>query len=128
NAIPGAGDALTFGGGATSNYTSTNNINQIKIGSITLDSISANTITITGSTLHSKSNDGVQTWQINQVNSGAFIISTPIEGRDDILQLGGDGSGLVTLSGVISGQNSNQGVIIEKSGSSTFVLTGSNSN
>jgi autotransporter-associated beta strand protein len=62
---------------------------------------------------------------IRQDGAGAFVLSHPVELTNSNLQLGGVGTGRVTLSGPISVQAGHTGGLT-KLGGSTFVLAGAN--
>jgi autotransporter-associated beta strand protein len=63
--------------------------------------------------------------QIRQDGAGAFNISHPLELTGRNLELTGNGAGSVTLSGPIGQQTGQIGSVV-KSGTSTFVLNGTN--
>jgi len=115
---------LKFGGGSFNQYTSTNNLpaNPFQVMRLVLDSTlnAPNTNTIAGNRLQFGTSIGVQP-QIQQNNSGAFNITTPITVTAPGLELTGNGTGLVTLGGVIDG-----GGAINKTGTSVFALSGTN--
>src|SRR5207247_8584800 len=85
-----------------------------------LDIITNSTNTIADNRLQFGTSIGVQP-QIQQLNSGAFNINTPITTTAPGLELTGDGTGVVTLGGVIDG-----GGAINKTGTSTFDVSGAN--
>jgi autotransporter-associated beta strand protein len=113
---------LKFSGGSFSSYTSTNNLpaNPFQVMRVVLDSISNSTNTIAGSRLQFGTSIGVQP-QIQQNNTGAFNINTPITLTAPGLELTGDGTGAVALGGVIDGSGA-----INKTGASTFSVGGAN--
>ena len=122
NGVPGGGAALSFGGSGSSSYTSTNDLTNYTLGAVSLTSTSTATDFIAGNTVLI----GNAT-SISQDNSGAFTISIGFStqnGTSQTLTLTGNGTGLATLSGVIS--DSNKSNAVTKTGSSTFALSGSN--
>jgi autotransporter-associated beta strand protein len=122
---------LTFNGNGS--LSSTNNLilggaapDRFLVNRIILNnSAGTSTIAATGSnTLRFNTTIGV-TPLIRQDNAGAFTISHPIELTNANLQLGGNGTGRVTLSGPVSQQSGQTGGLT-KLGTSTFVLSGNN--
>src|SRR5438876_7232896 len=89
---------LKFGGTTFSSYTSTNDLpaSPFQVMRVVLDSISNSTNTIAGNGLQFGTSIGVQP-QIQQNNTGAFNINTPITLTAPGLELTGAGTGLVTL-------------------------------
>lgn len=116
---------LIFGGSGSGAYTSTNNISgTFAFDDITLNSSSSNTGTIAGNALAASGNT------ITQSGSGAFFISNGITGNKTDITLTGNGSGVVTLNGVING-DTGHGVnvlAVNKTGSSTYVMGSSVTN
>lgn len=115
---------LKFGGGSFQSYTSTNTLpaNPFQVMRLVLDSTlnSPNVNTIDGNRLQFGTSIGVQP-QIQQLNTGAFNINAPITTTAPGLELTGDGSGVVTLGGIIDGTGA-----VSKTGGSTFVMSGAN--
>ena len=125
---------LDFGGSLSTSYTSTDDIaGNFTFGTINLKSTSSATDTIAASAgqLLLVATSGATISQ-NTGASGAFTISmgimSAVTGNSGTatLTLGGDGSGLVTLSGVLSQQNNNKILALTKTGNSTFILSGAN--
>jgi autotransporter-associated beta strand protein len=122
--VPGSGTALTFGGSGSSTYTSTNNIS----GTFTLSTVSLNS-TSTATDIIAGNAFTVSGSSISMANTGAFTIQNNLAGANGAvtLTLTGNGSGLATLSGNFSEQNtSNKQLSLTKTGTSTFVLSGTN--
>jgi hypothetical protein len=96
-------DLFFLGSGALS-YTATNNFSTpFTLNSITLNSSSTAASTVAGNALEFVTDTGSPTPpSITQSGSGAFTIATPFNANDP-LTLGGNGTGLVTLSGNITG-------------------------
>ena len=130
---------LTFRGNDPAGYTSTNNLellgtpatngdaNRFLVNRIVLDSTSAVTNVIAAESnqvLRFTTTIGIAP-EIRQTNTAGFTISHPIELTNSGLTVGGDGTGVVTLSGTISEQTGQVGTI-NKSGSSEFILAGDN--
>lgn len=96
---------LLFGGSGSTPYTSTNDIAGVfQLNKLTLNSAATVSETINasvGSSLSFVSN-GPTTPALLQNGSGAFTISTDL-GVANALALGGTGTGLTTLSGILSG-------------------------
>lgn len=119
---------LTFNG--SGNFTATNNLtltgDRFLVNRIILnDSSDTGTIAAGGSNvLRFGTTIGI-TPLIRQDGAGAFFISHPIELTNAGLQLGGTGTGLVTLAGPISVQSGQTGGLT-KLGTSTFALTANN--
>src|SRR4029079_16980176 len=97
---------LKFGGGSFQSYTSTNDLpaNPFQVMRLVRDSTlnAPSTNTIAGNRLQFGTSIGAQP-QIQQNNTGAFNINTPITTTAPGLELTGDGTGLVTLGGSIDG-------------------------
>jgi fibronectin-binding autotransporter adhesin len=117
---------LDFGGSGASAYTSSNDIAaNFTFGTMTLNSTASVTEIINGSSF--EVGTGTAT-QISQTNSGAFNIQNAITSNDAAtLTLSGNGTGVATLSGVISEKNTGSKFVdVVKTGTSTFVLSGAN--
>ena len=102
-------------------YTASNNLaGQFTLN--TLEASSAATNTVNGNPLRfaATTPTGV-TPQLNQKGAGTFIVANAIT-LDSDLALGGTGTGMVTLSGALSGAGG-----LAKTGSHTVVLAASNS-
>jgi hypothetical protein len=95
---------LLFLGSGSASYTSTNDIaGTFSLNSITLNSSSTASSTIAGSGLSFVTDTTASvTPSITQSGSGAFTISNPLTATN-ALTLGGAGTGVVALGGVISG-------------------------
>lgn len=127
---------LRFGGSGSNSYTANNNIatglanNRFLLNRLILQSTSSATNTLSGNMLEfgNDNNFGVVP-AIFQNNSGAFIISNNLTVNNlataQQLNLRGDGTGRVTLSGVIS-DGAGGAAAISKTGTSTFVVSGNN--
>jgi autotransporter-associated beta strand protein len=124
---------LTFRGSGSTAYTSTNNLALNNTGGrfllmrMILDGSSTGTNTIRADgaqVLRFGTSIGVQP-QIVQRNSGAFVISHPVELTSANLELTGTGTGVVTISGPVGVQSGQTGGIT-KTGAATFVLSGAN--
>jgi autotransporter-associated beta strand protein len=113
---------LSFGGSGSTPYTSTNDITpNFRFATITLSSTASVTEIINGDSFRNGDGNSIQ---ISQSNSGAFNIQNDINSNNPVtLTLTGNGTGLVTLSGVIS-QSGTQS--LSKTGTSTFILSGAN--
>lgn len=124
---------LTFAGNGSS-YTSTNNLNLTTAAAQNRFLVNRIILTNTGGTTTIASNGtnvlrfdttiGV-TPLIRQDGAAAVNITHPIELTNAGLQLGGDGPGLVTLSGAVSVLAANTAAVT-KIGTGTFVLTANN--
>jgi autotransporter-associated beta strand protein len=117
---------LDFGGSGASAYTSSNDIAaNFTFGTMTLNSTASVAEIINGSSF--KIGDGTAT-QISQTNSGAFNIQNAItNGNAATLTLSGNGTGVATLSGIITENNSgSKDLAVLKTGTSTFVLSAAN--
>ena len=101
---------LTFGG--TTAYTANNDLVGLFLNTLTLNATVAETIS--GNSLDFRTDDTGA--GITQSGSGAFTISAPIIATNP-LTLDGNGTGLVSLTGLLSG-----GGLLTKSGSGTFFL------
>jgi autotransporter-associated beta strand protein len=119
---------LRFGG--TGGYTSTNDLNlssngdRFKVNRIILNATAGtSTIASNGSNILQFDTTIGVTPLIRQDGAGGFNISHPIELTASNLELGGDGGGIVDLSGPITGNGG-----LSKIGTSTFVLSGSIAN
>jgi fibronectin-binding autotransporter adhesin len=128
NGVPASSTAtnLSFGGSGSTAYTSSNNIGaNFTFGTLALNSTASVTEIIDGSSF--RIGDGSAT-QISQANSGAFDIQNNIVNNNAaVLTLTGNGTGLVTLSGTITeNNNGSKNLALLKTGSSTYLLTGSN--
>ena len=126
--IPASSTATTliFGGSGSTAYTSTNNIASLfTFGTMTLNSTASAAEIIAGSSFN------IDGSQIQQTNSGAFTIQNAFDNSTTnattTLTLAGNGTGLVTLSGIITEKSSSKLVALVKTGTSTFELTGNNS-
>jgi autotransporter-associated beta strand protein len=115
---------LNFGGSGTAGYTSTNDIGQVRLARLNLNSSSTATNTITGGTLlFGQSSDmsaSVLVPKIVQDGAGAFNIGSAIKIPNG-LTVDGAGTGTVTLSGAIDGVGG-----LTKAGSFTLFLTNNN--
>jgi autotransporter-associated beta strand protein len=109
---------LLFGGSGNTAYTSNNNNTSMQLGTITLNSTAGVQETISGNAFDQQINV-----EIDQNNSGSFDVSIGSIFKKQTLTLGGSGSGLVTLSGVISGNSTSNDLAIVKNGTSTFILS-----
>ena len=120
------GAPVSFGGSGSSAYISTNDIaaDSFRLSTVNLNSTASVTETIAGNAFDLNASS------ISQDNSGAFTISNDLDnkifGSSTTLTLQGSGSGLVTLSGVISEKNNSKTVSLIKNGTSTFALSGNN--
>src|SRR5207248_2124859 len=122
--VPANSASLSFGGSGSSTYTSTNNISSYVLGAGSLTSTSTGTDIIAGNSFNLGASSS-----ISQDNTGAFTIQNGFGGQNSqqTLSLTGNGTGLVTLSGVITEQNnSSHSTLLTKTGTSTFVLSGAN--
>jgi fibronectin-binding autotransporter adhesin len=122
--VPANSASLSFGGSGSSTYTSTNNIGGYVLGAVSLTSTSTGTDIIAGNSFNLGASSS-----ISQDNTGAFTIQNGFGGQNtqQTLTLTGNGTGLVTLSGVITEQNNNSHkTLLTKTGTSTFVLSGAN--
>ncbi|PZR71990.1 MAG: hypothetical protein DLM73_14250 [Chthoniobacterales bacterium] len=133
---------LRFGGSGTSSYASTNDLGDndgFIFGSIFLNSSASVTEVINGENFNGRLAVGQFGSTIRQDGSGAFNFFNQINSKNfgagvlssTTLNLVGDGTGVVTLlgeindrAGQITAQSQNLGVL--KEGSSTFILTGTN--
>lgn len=114
---------LTFGGSGGTAYTATNDLpaSPFMVNRIVLASTATVENTITGNPLQMSFDNGyTATPQIEQTNTGAFIIANNIAIPNG-LDLAGTGTGAVTLSGVLSGAGA-----VTKSGTFTSALSGAN--
>ena len=104
---PTAGDSvittdLIFNGSGATQYTANNDLaNPFLLNTLTLNSTANVVETIGGSGLNFNA-DGGDAAAITQSGSGAFAISAPVTATT-ALTLGGAGTGVVTLSGVVGG-------------------------
>src|SRR5438067_759412 len=122
--VPANSASLSFGGSGSSTYTSTNNISSYVLGAVSLTSTSTGIDIIAGNSFNLGASSS-----ISQDNTGAFTIQNGFGGQNSqqTLTLTGNGTGLVTLSGVITEQNnSSHTTLLTKTGTSTFVLSGAN--
>lgn len=122
--VPAAGATISFGGSLSASYTATNNISgNYRFGILQLNSTSSATDVINGNAFNIDSSP-----QIQQNNSGAFTIQNGfVNTNGTILTFAGNGTGLVTLSGIITESNSgSKNIGLTKTGTSTFLLTGNN--
>jgi len=98
--IPASGAALSFGGSGATAYTSTNNATTFTLSTVSLTSTASVTDVIGGNLL------SISGSSISQDNTGAFTIQNAFDNTvlnaATTLTLTGNGTGLVTLSGVIS--------------------------
>jgi len=122
---------LTFGGSGSAPYTSTDDLNAggfRSVGTITLNSTATVQETITGNGIGE--NGGGVGMLIQQNNSGSFAINNEIRLDNDALTLTGNGTGVVTLGGLLQNHNLDLGaghrLSIVKNGTSTFVMTAAN--
>lgn len=112
----GSSTVLIFGGNSV--YTATNNIGNFNFGTLTLNS-SPGGDTIAGMPL--LPGNGT----IQQNNSGAFTISNQIGitgNSTPTVNLAGNGTGIVTITGQMVDQNGTHDLTVNKFGTSTFVL------
>jgi len=113
----GASDTLVFGGNTS--YTSTDDISgSYKAALITLNNTSTNGITISGGTL------GDSAMSINQDGSASVLFGTNVTLKGATVTLGGTGNGVLTFGGALAGSSNGQQLTISKSGSYTFILSG----
>ncbi|MCY3021776.1 MAG: C25 family cysteine peptidase [Planctomycetota bacterium] len=99
-------------------YTATQNIaNPFNLNRMVLKGTYANVIT--GNQIQFLNPTPTPTAGISQTGTGAVTISTPIS-LGGATELGGDGTGLVTIGGVISGTN--PAYTLSKKGNSTYKL------
>ena len=130
---------LRFNGTGTQQFTSTNNLtlaatpatnndaNRFLVNRIVLNSSSSNAQTIASNgtnVLRFGSTIGISP-QIQQNNTGAFTISHAAELTNAGLILGGAGTGVVSMTGIIGQQSGTTGALV-KAGGSTFNLSGLN--
>jgi hypothetical protein len=117
--------ALQFNGSGSTVYTSTNNITNQIVGTISLNSTASVTNGIAG-TNSLNTNNSVT---IEQLSTGAFNISMPFTLDGKTLTLSGNQSGVVTLSGTVMGSgNGSHMLSLVKDGSSTYVVSGTGNN
>jgi autotransporter-associated beta strand protein len=114
---------LNFSG--TSAYTSTNDLNTMRMSRINLNSTAGSASTITGGTLlFGQNSDGtlsVLRPKIVQKNSGAFIFGSTINIADPVrgLTVDGPGSGTLTFNGNLTGAGG-----LTKAGTFTMIMNG----
>jgi autotransporter-associated beta strand protein len=133
---------LNFGGTGSTAYTSSNDLGDIRISRLNLNSTASVTNTInnaasnaTGTLIFGVNSDGtssVLTPKIVQQNTGAFNLNTNIQIKNTTAALGGgwegltvdgSGTGQVNLGGIISGDGT-----LTKAGAFTLQLNGSTAN
>ena len=117
---------LNFGGNDSTGYTAVNNLRNVRLTRMNLNSTSAQANMISNGVLifgrHSDGNNSILIPKIIQQNSGRFAINSDIQ-----IQIGltvdGGGSGQVSLGGATSGSGG-----LTKGGSFTLELNGSSAN
>ncbi|HEY6168605.1 MAG TPA: proprotein convertase P-domain-containing protein, partial [Verrucomicrobiae bacterium] len=116
----GSNTLIQFNATGGASYAASNNFaGTFLVNRLSLNSSSSNRIFITGNALQFSAG-AYGSPLLSQDNSGAVAISNNIA-LGATTTLGGDGSGLVALAGVISGSND-----LVKTGNSTIELTGVN--
>jgi autotransporter-associated beta strand protein len=125
NSAPSSSDTndIVFGSVALqspSNTTANNTVNNFKVNSITFESTANASFTLTGSTIE-LAKDGSTQPAIIQNSSLSQIISADLKNSGDSYSFGGNGTGLLTISGNIESGSKN----LTKTGSSSVLFTGS---
>ena len=121
-----ANDDVVFGGNPGVGAAGTVTVSgTIAFKSVTFADVASGNFSLTSGTLQSLT--GVNpNIAITQNSSSAASIASAINGEDTTLTLGGNGLGVVTLSGIISEGSGSHVMSVTKSGNSTFVLTNTN--